>query len=424
MIRDEIFELVKERGPVLPGQIAKLMKMDSLLASAYLSELVSSKKICISSTKVGGSPLYYALGQEIKLQDYRQNLDENEQKAYDLLKKDKVVNDADLGPLMKYTFRSIKDFAVPLKVNKKDIFWKWYLIPNDGAVELIKAKVKQPAKPTIVVKKEEVKRDEIKEEKKEEKKEKPKTVVEPKKEQPAPAPPKPKVEEQKPEVSVTVEQKPAAKEPLKEKPKVEKTQRELSSAVHQKPKVSAEKEEVKKAVVQETLMDPAFKHLEEFKRKKEEEFAKREEDLRQQLEIERKVFVEELKKQAEEVKKKLEEERLQKEEEVKKQVLDDTFFIKIRTFFDENKIKLESYELIKKGKELDFVITVPSAVGEMRYYCKAKDKKKVNEGDLSTAYLKGQSLALPVLFLTTGELVKRASEMIGKEFKLMLVKKL
>jgi hypothetical protein len=67
---------------------------------------------------------------------------------------------------------------------------------------------------------------------------------------------------------------------------------------------------------------------------------------------------------------------------------------------------------------------VPTAVGQMKYYCKAKNKKKSNDGDLSIAYLKGQSMSLPTLFLTPGDLSKHAAEMIGKEFKQLIFRKL
>ena len=65
---------------------------------------------------------------------------------------------------------------------------------------------------------------------------------------------------------------------------------------------------------------------------------------------------------------------------------------------------------------------MPSVVGEVDYYCKARKKKRINDGDLSSAYVQGHVKKLPVLFLTTGELTKKAKEMLGKEFQNMIVK--
>ena len=83
---DRILEFIKREGPVLPSKIAKLIKKNILISSAYLSELSSRKKIFISNTKIGGSPVYYAAGQETKLQDLFENLSGNEKRCFELLK--------------------------------------------------------------------------------------------------------------------------------------------------------------------------------------------------------------------------------------------------------------------------------------------------------------------------------------------------
>ena len=85
-------------------------------------------------------------GQEEKLQDYKDNLEPNEQKAFELIKKEKILKDAELSPLMQVSMRAIKDFAIPLKVNKTEIFWKWYLLTNGDATNLIKEKLKPKPK--------------------------------------------------------------------------------------------------------------------------------------------------------------------------------------------------------------------------------------------------------------------------------------
>ena len=90
-ISEKILSIVKTKGPILPVGIAKEINTNILMASAYLSELVSNKKIKITYIKVGGSPLYYVDGQEHKIQNFQGNLHEKESKTYDLLKKNKLL---------------------------------------------------------------------------------------------------------------------------------------------------------------------------------------------------------------------------------------------------------------------------------------------------------------------------------------------
>jgi hypothetical protein len=146
-MKDKILKIVEAKGPVLPATISKECGIDSLMSAAYLAELVSNKKILLSHLKVGGSPVYYKESQKARLQDYRNNLNEKDQEVLNLLKKDKILRDSELSPLVRVAVRSIKDFAIPLKVNKKEIFWKWYLISNEEALKLIKQKLtKKPEK--------------------------------------------------------------------------------------------------------------------------------------------------------------------------------------------------------------------------------------------------------------------------------------
>ena len=117
-------------------------------------------------------------------------------------------------------------------------------------------------------------------------------------------------------------------------------------------------------------------------------------------------------------------------EEAQKKLLDtkeekvvDDFFNSIEDYFSTNNVKVLEKNMIRKGSEAEFIIEVPSAVGTLNYYCKAKSKKRINEGDLSAAFIIGQTKKLPVLFLTKGDLTKKAQEMLNLEFKGMAVKK-
>ncbi|MBW2964110.1 hypothetical protein KY363_01505 [Candidatus Woesearchaeota archaeon] len=100
------------------------------------------------------------------------------------------------------------------------------------------------------------------------------------------------------------------------------------------------------------------------------------------------------------------------------------FFDRVKGFFDGSGIEIDSFEIIRKGTEYDFVVRLPSNVGILTYYCKAKSKAKLNDGDLSTAYVQGQIKKLPILFITVGDMTKRAEDLLSKEFRNMFVKRI
>lgn len=288
--RERIVEIVKAKGPVLPVQISKEVGMDILMASAHLAELTASKRLKISTIKVGGSPLYYLQGQEEMLQKFVSNMNDKEKKAYDLLSQSKILKDSEQEPVIRVAMREIKDFAIPLYVNynnNKEIFWKWYLISNEEAEPLIKSKleiIEMPAE---------------------------------------------KIEEK------------FVKQEIKEKP------------IQAIQKQTKEKKEPKK-----------------YKPREKE----------------------------------------------------DNFLNDIMKFFEKNKINAISTEVIKKNSEIDFVVEIPSIVGNLQYYCKAKNKKRISDSDLSNSYVKGQFRKLPVLFISTGDLSTKAQEMINKELNLAFKK--
>ena len=102
----------------------------------------------------------------------------------------------------------------------------------------------------------------------------------------------------------------------------------------------------------------------------------------------------------------------------------DPFFKKALSYFTQNDIEILEYKIIRKKSDIEYILAVPSRIGSQEYYCKAKKKKKTNDGDLSSAYIQGQAKKLPVIFITTGELTKKAKEMLAKDFKGMIVKKI
>ena len=293
-----VLELVRLNGPVIPTQISSEIGVSSLIASAVLSELVSNKVLKISSVKVGGTPLYYAPGQEEKLQNYTKYLHEKEVKAYDILKSELIMRDSLLDPVVRVALRNIKDFAVPVSVSdsgNKELFWKWYLLPDVKAEQIIKGRLQ----------------------KKEER------------------------QAEKPDV-----------------PK-EKTGTDVPEPKPQSG-VSGQK----------TLPDSPRRKTPE------------------------------------------------------KTVGTGTFAKKVEDYFSRNRIEIVQKIENKKRSEEEFIVSVPSHVGTIKYYAKAKDKKTCNEGDLSTAFVQGQNRNMPVLFLTPGKITKKAGDMLKKEFSGMTLKQL
>lgn len=99
------------------------------------------------------------------------------------------------------------------------------------------------------------------------------------------------------------------------------------------------------------------------------------------------------------------------------------FLALLLNFFDENKIKALEQQILRKNAEMNFTLSLPTPVGEVKYYCKAKNKKRCDEKDLSAAILEAQMKKLPLLFLHSGELSKKAGELLkSPEFNNISVK--
>ena len=326
-----VIDIVRLKGPLIPVQIAKEINTSILFASAMLSEQVSKGAIKISTIKIGGSPLYYIKGQEEKLQNFVDNLHEKEKKAFDMLKEKRILRDSEQEPLTRVTLRQIKDFAVPLDVKRgenSEIFWKWYLLPDEEAENLIKIKLK---------------------------------IKIPKKE-------KPKKEEE------TI-QKQLKKEIIPEQLKKETIAEQLKKETAQ--------ERIKKETIQEKLR----KEPEQLRKEAIQEKLKKETPLEQLQEQKQKAI---------------------------KQEKPDMFLNTIVSYFNKHDIEIIEKNITKKEKEVEFIINLPSPVGTLEYFCKAKNKKRISDSDLASAIITGQAKKLPVLFLTNGELTKKAEEKINE----------
>ena len=335
MPREErILEFMRREGPMLPNKLARFLGTDLIIAGAHLSELSSRKVVLITHLKVGGgSPIYYLPGQEEKLQQFYGELNGKDKASYDLLKEKKVLRDKGLDPLTRVSLRNTKDFAKPLQVNlgeDKEIFWKWYLLKNEEAVELIKGLLK----PKIEAKKEEpIVKEEL-------------------------TPPKIDAkEEAKPE--------PVKVEPVKREEKIEE---ETKTEVKKEPET---KKEIKKPEEKQEVLEA--REGESARPRKEEP----------------------------------------KEAKKKKEIQSD-FFEKVKSFLNLKNIKIAEADALRKT-EINLILKVPTAVGEILYYAKAKAKKKCSDKDVSSAFLEGQMKKLPVLFLYSGEITKKTEEMLQQD---------
>lgn len=176
--KNKILEILKNKGPSLPSTISREIGVSLLFTSALLSEMIKDKSLKCSHLKIGGSPLYYLEGQEQSLDNFVNHLQAKEKEAFLILKEAKVIDEEFLHPAHRVALRSIKDFAVPVKISvegREKNFWRYHLIGQEEATKKIGEifkKLKKERKETrkeVKEAKEKEKKDEIqKVEKKEE----------------------------------------------------------------------------------------------------------------------------------------------------------------------------------------------------------------------------------------------------------------
>ena len=152
--QEKILYFLRVTGPTLPGKVAKNLKTEILLASAYLSDLAAQKKVRISYLKVGGSPLYYLPGQEDQLVHFAAgNLNQKDYEVLEELKTKKILRESDVDLLHKVALRNLRDFAVPLQVayqGKTELFWKWYMLSAEEANSFIGNLLEPAAREKII----------------------------------------------------------------------------------------------------------------------------------------------------------------------------------------------------------------------------------------------------------------------------------
>ena len=88
-------------------------------------------------------------------------------------------------------------------------------------------------------------------------------------------------------------------------------------------------------------------------------------------------------------------------------------FDSVDKYFQGNEVYVISQDSIRKGKEINFVVDIPTVLGKLRYFVKVRSKKSISDKDIQSAWDEGNKKKLPVLFLTDGSLTKKAEKYLN-----------
>ncbi|MBS3157776.1 hypothetical protein J4206_00640 [Candidatus Woesearchaeota archaeon] len=421
--KDQIIAIIRNHGPVIPKDLTKKLKIDTVFAGAHLSELVANKKLYVSTAKIGGSPVYFLPDQKDKLEMLYRYLNEKDKAAFDALKQSKILRDIEQSPLIRVALRSLKDFAIQLTVNLpsgQETFWKWHLLTKDEAEHIIKSKMNllQDAN-----KQHQDNQAKLDAEKQRIEHEKNNFEVERK-----------KIEEEK--LRFDTQKKNAEEEKLKferEKHDLLLQRQELERLKQEKVRIHETIEKTSdlikiKPQITEIKQDPEIKtQVTELKKRGRPKKHQQEKSITSINAEPLQITKPEKKPEArlKEVQQTINAAQIgpsqtsSPQKPIGQQIieLNDSFLSSLKSHFDSKQITVNSFNLNRKNSDFDLLITIATPVGNMQYFCSAKNKQKCNEGDLSSAFVQAQLKKLPLLFLSTGELTKKARSMLDNEFK-------
>lgn len=125
-LKEKIMQTLRITGPMLPAYISKSIGSDMLFTSAFLSELVSEKRILASHMRIGSSAIYYLKENQKDLEKYGESLKSKEKEAFILLKEKKFLEDEKQESPIKVALRQIRDFAFPFEKDGK-IIWRYFI---------------------------------------------------------------------------------------------------------------------------------------------------------------------------------------------------------------------------------------------------------------------------------------------------------
>jgi len=115
------------------------------------------------------------------------------------------------------------------------------------------------------------------------------------------------------------------------------------------------------------------------------------------------------------------ESQLELSNDIDDKLLKDKEFLRIKEKMIKNNITIEFASIVKKTKEFDMIIRMKTPIGVTRFFAKYKNKKRSNDADISNAVVIGQSKQMPIAFITSGELSKKAREQVNKLFKNVMI---
>lgn len=343
--KEKILEAMQD-GPTLPIKISRKVGGDTMIIGAMLSTLISTGDVCISSLKIGGSPLYYLPGQEERLEEFIDHLNDKDQRTFKLLKDKKILQDSAQDPLTRVSLKTLRDFARQIEIDfegRKEIFWRFYTYDKEEALNEGK-RILLSNKASIQIPKEEMVVQEPEESMT-------KTAYVPVDKIPA-------------EVSETIEAKDIKRH--KREHKRHAKPEHISETIE---KISDEKQSVVAAPISGTKPSTGEKI-----------------------------------------------EKVQASDEPRP-----GFYDQIKSHAHKLNLDIISKEKVKKT---EYVLILKNHETNEYIYCIAKDKRIVNEGDLSTAFVFSHNKKMPCLFMTTGMLNKKAEQMTQKEFKDMRIEKI
>ena len=92
-------------------------------------------------------------------------------------------------------------------------------------------------------------------------------------------------------------------------------------------------------------------------------------------------------------------------------------------FFEKNKIKVLNILDKKKKSACEYIIKLPTPVGNVKFFCAVLNKCRVSDADISKVIVKSQMRKLPGLLLYCGQLTNKAQE-LSKSNSEILIKRL
>jgi hypothetical protein len=84
----------------------------------------------------------------------------------------------------------------------------------------------------------------------------------------------------------------------------------------------------------------------------------------------------------------------------------------INDYFNSKEIYVISQNVVKKGKEINFIVDIPSNLGKLRYFVKYKSKKSISDKDLLDGLKESTAKSLPLLYLSDGNLNVKAQKYV------------